>query len=311
MISEKPYYDRETPPWAQFLIFVGVTLLLLLAGTGLALAYIAGRYGFGAMQEVLQMDTRSPLVIKALWVLQIVGTTLPIMLTPVVVGKWIMKQPQEYLRLNIKFPPILLLMVFSIMVLSTPIMEVLVTLNQRMVLPQWLKGLEEWMRSSERSAQDATMALLKMNNWWDCVKTVLLVGLATAFAEELMFRGCLQTIFLKWTRNTHMSIWITAALFSAFHMQFFGFLPRLALGVFFGYFTAWSGSIWPAVWAHFINNGTAVIMTYLFQKKLIHVDPNDPHEFSYSLYILSIIITVALLWSYRNAGLRKNDHHRY
>jgi membrane protease YdiL (CAAX protease family) len=120
-----------------------------------------------------------------------------------------------------------------------------------------------------------------------------------------MFRGCLQTIFLQWTGNIHAAVWITAILFSAFHMEFFGFLPRLMLGVLFGYFVAWSGSVWTGVWAHFINNGTAVIGTYLFQHKLIKINPDDQHLFSYAGYIISLLIILFLLFIYRNVAFNK------
>lgn len=311
MISKKPYYKQEMSPALEFITFVGVTLGLLVLGNAIGMGYVIGRYGLDAFKALAEMDVNSPLVIKNLWFLQIVGTTLPILLTPVVFGWLIMKQPKAYLRTNTNFPVILLLIVFVVMFASTPIMELSVTINRKLSLPGFLKGVEEWMRSAEKSAQKATAAMLKMDTIADMLKSLLLIGLTTAIAEELMFRGSLQTIFLKWTKNTHAAVWITAALFSAFHMQFFGFLPRLALGVFFGYFTVWSGSVWPAIWAHFINNGTAVIFTYLHQHKQITIDPEGEHTFNYSLYFLSFIFTVALLWSYRKAALKKNDYPQY
>lgn len=311
MITEKPQYKSALSPYLQFLLFIGVTLILLFLGNIIASFAIVSVYNTDTLRQIAAMNVDSPMTVKAMWMLQIIGMTIPILLTPVVFGRLIMKEPGAYLKTNIRFPPVLLMMVFSIMVMSTPIMEVLIMLNQKMVLPDFLKGLENWMRASEQSAQKITNALLKMNTWVDLVKAVLLIGLITAIAEELMFRGCLQTILIRWTKNTHVAIWITAALFSAFHLEFFGFLPRLALGVFFGYFAAWSGSIWPAVWAHFINNTSAVVITYLFQHKKIDVNPDEAQSFNYSLYVLSIIITVALFWSYRTAALQNKDHEQY
>jgi hypothetical protein len=122
-----------------------------------------------------------------------------------------------------------------------------------------------------------------------------------------MFRGVIQTIFVRWTKNTHAAVWITAILFSAFHMEFFGFLPRLLLGVFFGYFVAWSGSIWTGVWAHFLNNSTVVIITYLFQKKIISGDPNDQHMFNNAGYAISFIIVGALLFVYKRITTVKDQ----
>jgi len=291
----------------QFVIFCGVTIGLLIAGSLLATGAVYLFYGYGALKNIMAMNLALPQTISAMWLFQIFGTTLPILFTPIVFGKFVMHDTEAYTRTSFKFPLVLLMIVFSVMMMSAPIMEVLIALNQKMVLPDFLKGVERWMRESEDAAQKATKALLQMDSWLDMVKAVLLVGLVTAIAEELMFRGCLQTIFTRWTQNTHLAIWITAALFSAFHMEFFGFLPRLMLGVFFGYFTAWSGSVWPSVWAHFLNNGTAVVMTYLFQHKKININPDEAHSFNYSLYILSILITVALFWSYRNVSLQKND----
>jgi len=88
-------------------------------------------------------------------------------------------------------------------------------------------------------------------------------------------------------------------------MEFFGFLPRLFLGVLFGYFVAWSGSIWTSVWAHFINNGTDVVVTYLSQHKKISINPDDQHVFNSKIYMLSFIIILFLFWIYRQIALNK------
>ncbi|MFD1257494.1 CPBP family intramembrane glutamic endopeptidase [Mucilaginibacter terrae] len=311
MITEKPQYEPHLTPPIQLAIFFAVLIILLFTGYFIGQGIVTLVYGAKVFKQVNLFNLTSLQSINGMWIMQITSTTIPILLTPILFGKFVMRDTEAYTRTSFKFPLILLMIVFSVMMMSAPIMEVLIALNQKMVLPDFLKGVERWMRASEQAAQKATTALLKMNDWIDLVKAVLLVGLVTAIAEELMFRGCLQTIFTRWTQNTHVAIWITAALFSAFHMEFFGFLPRLMLGVFFGYFTAWSGSVWPAVWAHFLNNGTAVVMTYLFQHKQININPDEAYSFNYSLYILSILITVALFWSYRNAALQKNDLQRH
>jgi hypothetical protein len=88
-------------------------------------------------------------------------------------------------------------------------------------------------------------------------------------------------------------------------MEFFSFLPRVALGVFFGYFVAWSGSIWTSVWAHFLNNGSAVVITYLYQHKAISLNPDDQHVFNYGSYVFSLIIILILLYIYRNIALKR------
>ena len=170
-----------------------------------------------------------------------------------------------------------------------------------MILPHFL----QWMRDSEDAAEKLTAAFLRMNTVWQMWFNLVFIGLLTAIAEEFMFRGVMQTIFEKWTGNKHAAIWITAILFSAFHMEFFGFLPRLLLGAMFGYFVAWSGSIWPAVFAHFLNNGTAVVVTYLYQNKMIKLNPDDQHVFNPAGYMISIAIILFLFYVYHKAATEK------
>lgn len=140
--------------------------------------------------------------------------------------------------------------------------------------------------------------MMQMNTFWQMIFDLLFIGLLTAVVEEILFRGCFQTIFLRWTNNIHAAVWISAILFSAMHLEFYGFLPRMVLGVLFGYFTAWSGSIWPAIWAHFINNGTVVVITYLYQNKMITLNPDENQTFNNTAYLVSFIITLFLLFIY-------------
>jgi uncharacterized protein len=176
-----------------------------------------------------------------------------------------------------------------------------------MKLPHFLKWLEDWMKDSENSAQKITAAMLQMTTIWDMVRVLLLIGLLTAIGEELMFRGVLQTIFFRWTKNVHAAVWITAIIFSAIHLEFYGFLPRVLLGALFGYFVAWSGSIWPAVWGHFLNNATDVVLTYLAQHKVIKDIPDDQHIFNYIGYTIGIAIMLLLMFIYRKVAIEKKQ----
>ncbi|MVN90202.1 CPBP family intramembrane glutamic endopeptidase [Mucilaginibacter aquatilis] len=305
MISKKPYYKQEFGPALQFAAFIGITIALLLLGNIIALAFIAVKYGANGLMEFVSIDLTSPIVTQNLWILQVAGTTIPILLIPIVFAKLLTRQPSNYLKVSASFPSMLMLIVLATMVVSMPFMETLININRKMVLPEFLKGLEDALRRAEDSAQKVTAVLLKMDSLADMFKALILVALVTAIAEELMFRGCLQTIFLQWTNSIHWAVWITAALFSAFHMEFYGFLPRLMLGVLFGYFTVWSGSIWPAVWGHFLNNGTAVVLTYLYQHKKIDINPDAQHAFNYFLPVLSAAFTLTLLLGYRWVANRK------
>ncbi|WP_183561869.1 CPBP family intramembrane glutamic endopeptidase [Mucilaginibacter sp. SP1R1] len=304
-IKELTPQQTETHPSIQFIILVSGAILLLIAGFGIAAGLIIAVFNLKTLTDVLAFNLANKNTIPGLWMLQIVSTTVPLFVTPVLFARFIVKDTSNYLKPTFKFPSILLLLVFSIMLFSSPVMEVLVNINQKLTLPASLKNLEETLRAMEQQAQKATEAMLTMNTFGSMLFAVLVVGLLTAIAEEFLFRGCIQTIFIRWTKNTHAAIWITAILFSAFHMEFFSFLPRVALGVFFGYFVAWSGSIWTGVWAHFLNNGSAVVITYLYQHKSISLNPDDQHIFNYSSYAFSLIIILILLYIYRNIALKR------
>jgi membrane protease YdiL (CAAX protease family) len=290
-------------PAVQLLIFIGIFAGLLILGNLVGMGIVIALYGVKTLLALGSVTVTAPHFVTALWIVQITGTTIPIFVAPIMFAGLITNDPDDYIKPGLRFPWVLLVVIFALMFLSNPLIELLSNINQKMVLPPWLK----WMRESEDSAQKVMDAILKMNSIWDVIIAVLMVGLLTAIVEEFMFRGVIQTIFVRWTKNTHAAVWITAILFSAFHMEFFGFLPRLLLGVFFGYFVAWSGSIWTGVWAHFLNNSTVVIITYLFQKKIISGDPNDQHMFNNAGYAISFVIVGALLFVYKRITTVKDQ----
>lgn len=295
--------ENRLHPGMQLLIFAGIFLLALFICNLIAAGLVIALYGMKTLMAIAEMNASTPHLISALWILQLVGTTFPIIAAPVFFAKIVVNDSDDYIKPGFRFHWALLLMVFIIMFMSNPTIELLSNINQQMKLPHYLKGLEDWMKDSENSAQKITEAMLQMKTVWDMVMDVLLIGLVTAIVEEFMFRGVIQTIFVRWTKNVHVAVWITAILFSAFHMEFYGFLPRLLLGVLFGYFVAWSGSIWPAVWAHFLNNATDVVVTYLYQHKVISENPDDQHLFNYISYAFSAALLVVLMLIYRKIAL--------
>jgi membrane protease YdiL (CAAX protease family) len=292
-------------PFLQFLSITGITIGLVIVFSAIAAGVIMSVFGMKTLTDTFAFNTGNPHLSSALWILQIVSTTIPLFLAPVIFARLIMNDTRDYLKSSFNFTPVFLLLIFTIMLFSNPIMEALTNINQRLVLPASLKGLEEWMRAAEQSAQKATEAMLSMKNIWSMLWAVFVVGLLTAIAEEFLFRGVIQTIFVRLTKNKHAAIWITAILFSAFHMEFFTFLPRVFLGAIFGYFVAYSGSIWTGVWGHFLNNGSAVVITYLYNQKIVKLNPDDQHVFNLWAYTFSLIIVLFLLFIYRNVSMQK------
>ena len=165
--------------------------------------------------------------------------------------------------------------VVAVMILSLPAMNYLVDLNSQMHLPSWLSGVEEWMRESEDAAQELTSSLLNTTSPAEMLLLVLVVGVLTGIGEEMFFRGALLGVFLQKPVNKHVSIAFVAIVFSAFHLQFFGFFPRLLLGLWFGYLVLWTRSLWIPIIAHALNNSIVVVATYLANSKIIEANGID------------------------------------
>jgi uncharacterized protein len=132
-----------------------------------------------------------------------------------------------------------------------------------------MSSVEIWMQDSEKQANQVTEAFLSTSSLITVFSNIVMIAILPALGEELLFRGIVQQLIKKIAGNAHAAIWISAAIFSALHMQFFGFLPRMVLGAMFGYMLEWSGTLWLPIIAHFVNNATAVIAYYLMQKGLI------------------------------------------
>jgi membrane protease YdiL (CAAX protease family) len=290
--------EHEIRPWVQFLMLTGIVAgaLLIFTAVGIGIAWIV--YGPKTGMAMMTMDDTAPNFVSGLWIVQIAGTTLPLFFAPVFFASIVVKNPGAYIKPGFRVPGVFYLLVLAIMFTSAPLIEYLALINQKINLPQS-------MQDSEKSIQKISDMMMQMKTAWSLLFNVLVIGLLTAIAEEFLFRGCFQTIFMRWTKNVHVAVWVTAILFSAFHDEFSGFLPRMLLGILFGYMTAWSGSVWPAVWAHFINNATIVMLTYTSQHKLTNINLDAPQLFNYTAYIVSFIIVVFLLWIYRNIALNK------
>lgn len=169
-------------------------------------------------------------------------------------------------------------------IIMMPLINMLVQWNAGMHLPGFLQGVETWMRNSENSAEKVTQTILQGSAWYDLTISLVIVALLAGIGEEFFFRGLLMSLFSKEIKSRsgknpdwvmHLTIWLVAFLFSAIHMQFYGFIPRFLLGAWFGYLLWWSGSIWVPVMAHFTNNAFSTIAVFSKSNGLITKNPDQ------------------------------------
>jgi membrane protease YdiL (CAAX protease family) len=151
------------------------------------------------------------------------------------------------------------------MIIWIPVINFTAGLNSRLTLPEALGGLEDKIVSLKDSYYYLTTLFLKARSPVDLTVNIFIMAILPALGEELLFRGIFQPLFAGLTRNIHWGIIITALLFSFFHFEFYGFLPRFLLGILFGYLFIWTSSIWIPVLAHFVNNGIIVMYFFFIQ----------------------------------------------
>jgi membrane protease YdiL (CAAX protease family) len=207
--------------------------------------------------------------------------------------------PKKYLYTTQKSPWYLFVLLIFIAFLSIPLTGYLGNLNSSLSFPASLSGFEEKIRAMETQASEITKLFLNVSAVSGLAVNLFVIAVLPAIGEELFFRGILQKLFTQWTKNVHVSVFITAVLFSAVHMQFFTFLPRFFMGVLFGYLLVWSKNIWMPVLAHFINNATAVIV-YFFSENNEIIEQTDLLSSQIVLVILFFILfSTAIYYFYQ------------
>ena len=195
-------------------------------------------------------------------------------------------------------------LVIALAICLFPVTSITGEINSAMHLPHWLSGVEKWMVEQEDKADNLIDIFISRTTFPGMILNLIMIAILPAIGEELIFRGVFQKIFIKLFKSGHIAIWFTAILFSTLHFQFFGFVPRLILGVVFGYLFFWSGNLWLPIMSHFVNNAFPVIITY-FQ---------DAHKLNVSTGIalwkqalgLPVPVTVCLiiLFYFRNKSKR-------
>ncbi|MEA4904915.1 MAG: CPBP family intramembrane glutamic endopeptidase [Petrimonas sp.] len=153
-----------------------------------------------------------------------------------------------------------------IFLISYPAIAVIGRWNEQIVLPDSLKVIEDWMRQMEDAAKQVTDLFLSGETIPDLFLNLLIIAAAAAFVEEVFFRGVLQQFIEKWLHNGHAAVWVGAFIFSAIHLQFYGFIPRLIMGAVLGYLFLYSRNLWIPILYHFVNNAAVVVITYFWDE---------------------------------------------
>lgn len=190
---------------------------------------------------------------------------------------------------------------FAVLFAFMPMMNLIGDWNAKLTLPEPLSDIEQWMRESENSKSGMISNIVMETSWGGLCLNLLILAVLPGICEELFFRGGIQKNLEEQFGNSHLAIWLTAIVFSAIHVQFYGFFPRMILGVLFGYALLWSQNIWVPIFAHFVNNATATLVAFYYARNGKSYE--DFHTFeSYPaiVYVGSLIITATLIFIFYN-----------
>ncbi len=277
-------------PAMQFVIFCAIMSMSFLAG-----AYIAeflNEKFLGVSSAALESMTEiSPKLAFKLKVLNPILLIIMLLLPAFLFAYLAYPLPRTYLGLQSGVPSPLLLMSLLLLLTSMPIVS---------ALEEWSKMLPFFTSKGTDSYAVLTKSMLKGGALSDLLINILSICLIPALAEEVFFRGCLQQILLNWLRSYPIiAIIIVAVLFSAFHGQISGFIPRVFLGLLLGLVYFYTGNLWLTILMHFINNMIGVFFSFLKERGNITFDIMDSTSVPILIAIISLLGSAGIIyWFY-------------
>lgn len=301
---------RTVSPFGKLLIslFVILTGFLVFFLLSLVVARLAFSVGLSDLPAAMNPDSGGNIgLMKFFQITQSLG----MFVVPPLVLAWLFgKSTGSYLGLNRSPSPESLFLLFFIMISALPLINLGVEINSQLRLPEWLSGLEQSMKNAEEQAQKLTELFLDVRSPAGFALNLLMIALIPAIGEELLFRGIVQRLFTEWTKNAHWGVWIAAILFSAMHVQFYGFLPRMLLGALFGYVMLWSGNMWMPVFLHFVNNAATVSLYFFLGKETMsqQVDAVGTTDSPAYWVLLGAFFTAALLYVFYRTERAENQN---
>ena len=193
----------------------------------------------------------------------------------------------------------------ALMFVSIPVSTSLTTWNESMNFGDAFAKLEDYLKVLEETAQAATEKMLNVDTIGGLLFNLIVIALIPAIGEELTFRGVLQQSLTR-RMNPHIAIILSAAIFSFIHFQFYGFLPRMFLGLLMGYMFYITNSLWTSMLMHFLNNGAAVVLYYLSNKGVIEDAEHFGETTNVWIIMASAAVTIGLIvWSWLKARPKK------
>jgi len=284
-------------PWGKLILLLAIILLfaLISALAGLLVGKVIFEIDIANLDQVISNPgTDSELLFIKIY--QLINQIGVFILPSVFLTLLVSYKPLNYLQVN-RSPNITNLMVMGLVVFAAlPFLNYLGEINQDVVLPGSLGWLENWMLDKEIQAKELTESFLKTNTISGLLFNLLIIAVIPALGEELLFRGLILKLFKEISHSSHVAVILSALIFAAIHMQFYGFLPRFFLGIVLGYSFVITQNLWVPIFVHFVNNAASVIVFYLHQQGFLKIPMEDFGSSQNPVYIIgSLLITIWLM----------------
>lgn len=281
--------NPDLSPLVVLAIAFGMFILGNIIGSGLMIA-LAKMEGLDFQTVLKSLTEKSPVGTRNFMRAVMLINHLFSFIIPASLTAWIAYKNNIFKALRLqKFPkPSLIGLGFLMLMFSMPLVQYAYQVNKMIPLPQWMMDMEN-------STGNILEAIIAKENFYEIIVNVLLIAVIPAIGEEMMFRGIIQQQFGRLLKNEHITVWISAAFFSAIHMQFQGFLARMILGALLGYLLIWTRSLWVPMIVHFLNNGLQVIAIYALNIKpsdMQKIEEGDKMHWTLGLASLLLVIMV-------------------
>lgn len=292
-------------PYVQ--LIVSLLVILIVSSFLLVLISLAGKVIFGVSAS--SIDTSSEILSLSqrafLKFIQAMSQVSIFLIPGLVISRLMSGNIAEWQGLRRHIPPASIPLVLLLAISIIPLTSMTGILNSRMVLPEMFNSLEIWMQAKEQEASDLTRHLIYAANRGGLVMNIIILAVIPAVGEELLFRGVIQQIIQKWTGKGILAVILTALIFSTLHLQFYGFLPRLILGIVFGLLFLWGKSVLIPVIAHFLNNLIPVVVSYSAGWDNLNENLGSYVPADLASIIIIVVLPVGLLLLIRESLLAK------
>jgi CAAX protease family protein len=241
---QEPFLRRISPVAFAFLSLLAVFLLYQFIAGGVVMIVARGKFT-GENIGLVRWST-------------LAGQLFCILVPTLLLARARHSHLLEFLKIRLPHPKELVVTVIAVFALQQ-LAQGYMMAQDAIPLPESVQRLVDLFK---QLFEQAYRMLVTADTPMEFVFVVITVALVPAVSEELLFRGLVQSSLEEAAGGLKGAI-IAGVIFGAYHLNPFGFVPLVALGVFFGYIVYRSGNITLAIAAHFFNNFIACTALYL------------------------------------------------